>query len=309
MLYKTQIVTHLLPYEMKQYNRIIQSLIFATEYFESSDINNVELYVTLNLSNYLINWNSSEIKINDILNEFNIINNQLDACKKIIIKSEIITDNSILGTTAQKRKAINNVENDIKNFIFLDSDIYFHPSSVKYLIEASKNINNKYYVITPQTVKLWDETWDVITHKKFQNESYGFEKTFNPEVVLTQDIDVDIGISEVPTFKFGCGWLTLYSSSLLKFLNVPDELGSYGSEDAFWMFASMIMKDRGYDVQQYMLDGLYIAEDLRGNSFRKKFTMIDMKKENYIKHDTPIFAIILQKFSNNLKYKDRTEKE
>ena len=71
----------------------------------------------------------------------------------------------------------------------------------------------------------------------------------------------------------------------------------------------MIMKDRGYDVQQYMLDGLYIAEDLRGNSFRKKFTMIDMKKENYIKHDTPIFAIILQKFSNNLKYKDRTEKE
>ena len=94
---------------------------------------------------------------------------------------------------------------------------------------------------------------------------------------------------------------------MLKFIGIPDELGHYGSEDTFLMFACELMKQKNYDVQQYILNGLYIAEDkiYKDDTLRKKFVMVDLKKINYIKHNTPTFAMALQKFSNNLKVSRR----
>ena len=37
---------------------------------------------------------------------------------------------------------------------------------IKYNFELK--VDNDYYVITPQVVRLWDSSWDVIVNEKFQ---------------------------------------------------------------------------------------------------------------------------------------------
>lgn len=291
---------HVMPHEMDQYNECIQRLIQTLGQIDYPR-DEVELYTTLNLSPALIDWDKSSIKADEIQNEFNAINMQIHSIDKISINFEVIRDNSVLGTTAQKRKAIRIADDSIKDFIFLDSDIYFHWSTLKYLLEAAKRINNKYYIITPQIVKLWDETWDVITHKDFLQYPYGFEKTYDPNEVLAQNW-YDATITEIPTFKFGCGWFTLYSKSLWQFVDIPDILGGYGSEDTYLMFASAMMQQMGYDVQQYMIEGLFIAEDYKYRPNKYKDTIIrrTTKEDNYVKHNTPKFAEAMQSFQKKL---------
>ena len=301
---KTQIVMHVMPHEIDQYNECIQRLIQTLgqiEYPYHQQHDEIELYTTLNLSPQLTDWDKSSIKADEVQNEFNAVNRQIYSVGKISVNFEVIRDNSILGTTAQKRKAIRTADESIKDFIFLDSDIYFHWSTLKYLLEATKYINNKYYIITPQTIKLWDETWDVITHKDFLQYPYGFEKTYDPHGVFDQYWN-DASIAEVPTFKFGCGWFTLYSKSLWQFVDIPDALGGYGSEDTYLMFASAMMQQMGYDVQQYMIEGLFIAEDYkyRPNKYKNNIVRRETKEENYVKHNTPKFAEAMQAFQKKL---------
>jgi hypothetical protein len=299
---------HVMPHEMIQYNRCMKSLVQATgPFYHNYDTlgSPLELYVTLNLSPKLIDWQHSSIKQEEVIAEFNRCTEPLKATQKVSIKTDIITDDSILGTTAQKRKAVRQADESIKNFIFLDSDIYFHWSTLKYLVEATRYINNKFYIITPQTIKLWDETWDVITHQKFMDMPYGSNKEFEPSEIESLDFySIDAQIVEIPTFKFGCGWFTLYSANLWKFVDVPDELGPYGSEDTFLMAACMMMKDRGYDVQQYMLDGIYVSEDYkyRPQAYEGKVIRLTTKEQNYVKHNTLPFMELIQKFNKNLKF-------
>ena len=292
---------HVMPNELEQCRQSLWSLWKAAEEFEDDYCNDeLELYITLNLSGKVINWKESSIPQEQVIINFNNILSYNPV--QISIKSDIILSNIDMGTTAQKRNAIRQADKSIKNFIFLDPDIYFHWSTLKYIIDASKYIENEYYIITPQTVKLWDETWDVITNKKFIGEPYNFYKTFDSAKVVNQNI-TDVDLVEISTFKFGCGWFTLYSANLWKFVDIPDELGEYGSEDTFLMFACMIMKERGYDVQQYMLDGLYISEDYkyRPQSYEGKIVRYTTKEQNYVKHNTPKFAELINDFSKNLK--------
>jgi hypothetical protein len=299
---KTQIVMHVMPHEMTQFNRCVKALLLSLDQFDIGN-NALELYATLNLSPKLINLDANSITADVIINDFNNCIDPLRSTGKISIKSEIINDNSILGTTDQKRKAVRQSDTSIKNFIFLDSDIYFHWSTLKYLIDATQYIDNEFYVITPQTVKLWDESWDVITNERFAEFPYGFHKTIQPQEVENRDFnDISIQMAEVPTFKFGCGWFTLYSANLWKFTDIPDALGPYGSEDTFLMFASMLMKQHGYDIQQYMLEGLYIIEDhmYKPQSYEGKVSINTAKEQNYVKHNTPKFAELMQQFANKL---------
>ena len=306
---KTQIVMHIMPEEITQYERVANHLQLSSQYLDESD--QVCFYSTLNLSPELYDWEKSNIDKSKIIEDFNNINNKYFSwCESTF---NIIEDNSILGTTDQKRHIIKNSDSLIGQFIFLDSDIYFHEFTLKYLLNASKNIKEYFYIITPQTVKLWDDTWDVLTHKNFLEEECGFEKKFDPNLVLTQEIN-DVFLDKTNKYKFGCGWFVLYSRAFLEYVSIPDSFGPYGPEDTFWMFVADIL-EKSYPqkhiaetqidtkifnyISQYILNGLYIAEDYkyRPKKYENILYKID-QKASYREQAERNFIDEVKKFKN-----------
>ena len=74
---------------------------------------------------------------------------------------------------------------------------------------------------------------------------------------------------------------TLYSKSFWDFVTIPDELGGYGPEDTYGMESAKVAIKLGYDIKQFVMDGIYITEDYinRTPSFDGKIIPIDKKKE------------------------------
>ena len=49
--------------------------------------------------------------------------------------------------------------------------------------------------------------------------------------------------------------------NLLKLIDVPDSLSSYGLDDTFVEEGCRMMKQKGYDVKQYTLDNMLVCEN------------------------------------------------
>jgi len=281
-----------MPSEVEEYSDLIDKLTEAQQFLEDADW--ISVYATLNISDTLVDWKGSDLQPDFFLNKFKAIQDKCQWANELIF--EVVDDNSILGTTAQKRRA---VSRDYDQFIFLDCDIAFHPSTLKYILEASYQVQGKYF-ITPQTVKLWDYTWDVLTHSLFMQQLYGYEKHHDPIETYNQDItSVDVEVSSV--FKFGCGWFTLYSKEVLDFIGIPQWLGHYGPEDTYLMFASQLATAKGYDIKQYILNGLYVSENYvnRLNPYSNRLKINNLK-DSFRSEAENQFAVQLDKFNKTL---------
>lgn len=270
---RTQIVTHVMPNEIDEYEFIIDNLIKCKEYLEKKDW--VSVHATLNLSPQLIDWDNSELDKQFFIDKFNQIKEKCNWANEIIFN--IIEDDSILGTTSQKREAI---KGNYDQFIFLDCDIAFHPTTLKYMLEISYQVEGK-YLITPQTVKIgndFDNSWDVLVHNDYQNKEYTYYFTHDPNLTYNQNIE-NVSVKISPNFKFACGWFTLYSKEILDFIGIPEWLGHYGPEDTFIMSISEIIKHK-HDVSQYILEGIYISENYinRDNSYIDKLNINNLKQ-------------------------------
>jgi len=289
---RTQIVIHVLPGEIDEYEIILDNLFKSKDYLEEKDW--ISIYATLNLSPILINWDECKLDKQFFVDKFNQLKIKCNWANEVVFN--IIEDDSILGTTSQKRKAS---EENYDQFIFLDCDIAFHPTTLKYILETSYQLKGK-YIITPQTVKLWDWTWDVLVHKDFINKNYGYEKTHDPELTYNQFVD-NVTVTIFPNFKFGCGWFTLYSKEILNFIGIPLWLGHYGPEDTFLMFASELAIRKKYDIKQYILEGIYISENYikRINPYKEKLVMYNLKQEFKEKAERQ-FQIELSNFNNKI---------
>ena len=53
----------------------------------------------------------------------------------------------------------------------------------------------------------------------------------------------------------------IFSKNLLKLIDIPDSLGHYGLDDTFVSEASNILKEKKYDIQQYILNDIIVKED------------------------------------------------
>ena len=268
---KTQIVTHIMPGEIDEYEGVIDNLLKCSEYLEEKDW--ISIYATLNLSPELIEWEKCDIDKQFFIDKFENLKQKCTWANEIIFN--VIEDDSILGTTSQKREAI---KEQYDQFIFLDCDIIFHPTTLKYMLETSYQVKGKYF-ITPQTVKLWDYTWDILVNDKFKDEQYGYERLHPPHLTFNQEVD-NIEVDVTPNFKFGCGWFTLYSREILDFIGIPEWLGHYGPEDTFLMYASEIAKNKNHNIIQYLIKGIYVSENYieRENPYKEKLKMINLKQ-------------------------------
>jgi hypothetical protein len=289
----TQIVIHLLPHEIDWFEWQIKQLKQGSYYLEEND--KVIIDVTLNLN--LINWDHSQLPKQFFIKKFNQIKKLCDWCETQFIVDE---EDKCLGCDDKRREAIRSTTAD--NILYLDSDLIFKPELLSYIICAAKIVEEPYYIISPQTIKMWDNSWDVLVNKKHINTPADMEIYHNtdPFKSISDPIE-DISIVPINQFKFGGGWFNLLSTKLLKLTDIPDSFGPYGIDDLYVMVCCDIMKQKGYNVQQYILEGEIVTENFkyRWNPYQEFLYLIN-KQNEFRKQAESNLAIEIKKFINKI---------
>jgi hypothetical protein len=289
---KTLIVTHVMPLELEMFERFISYYVNTFKYLDPLK-DNITLYATLNLNPELTDWENSELKPQWFIDKFT------KAMEGIPSYLQIIIDDSLWGTTQQKREVI---KMDYDQFIFVDPDIAVHEQLLKIQLMAADKLTGP-FVLSPNIPRWWDDSWDYLVHPDFkQNEFSQFKDLSLWDKTFQQNID-SVDLKMLNTFKFGCGMHTLYSKEFWDIIGIPEEFGGYGSEDTFAMLASFIARKAGIDIRQYLLDGIYITEDRdevrRTPSYKSKIT-ISNKKQNYQKNSNDLMDGLLRNFAKSL---------
>jgi len=242
-----------MPWEL-DYALLSFTQLKKSKYYLNED-DKVYIDVTLNLSSYLINWDNTLIPKKFFINKFQNLQSLL---KDYTCRFKIYDGDKLYGGL---NTTFESTEDHIDYYMFLNPDMYFSENLLAYLIESSKHIKNEYFIITPQIPKLWDTTWDPISHPHYCDIPYDswnnldaydvryFSKINNEEVKLTP----------LYTHKWA-GWMDLYNKKMWKTFWSVEGWNGYGAHDWYTMLLTQYAKNKGVDVQQYVLNNMLVCE-------------------------------------------------
>lgn len=287
-----KITCHLMPWELDYALLSFTQLKKSKYYLDEKD--KVYIDVTLNLSSYIINWEESRIPKDFFINKFKSLQPLL---KDYICHFEIYNDNKLFGGLDSQ---LLSTENHIDGYTVLNPDIYFSENLLSLLIEGSKSVTNKYFTITPQIPKLWDNTWDVISHPKYNGISYKEWNTLDTyDVRYFNKYQIDeIRLTPTNTHKWA-GWMDLYNkNSWNDFWVSHKDWTGYGPCDWYSMILSQYAKTKGVDFQQYILENQIVCEyeigPLKDKNFSKYYK--DMLVLNNIPNQREQFESRMQEY-------------
>ena len=255
------IILHCLPREIDELERIVNHLKRSSHFLGKDD--EVILDFTLNLSDKLTDWETSQLPKEFFADKFDMMKQKCDWTSKNIF--EINDGNRCLGINDKRRNSIR--ENNPKNFMYLDTDVYFSMFNLSYIFRALEQIDNEYYVLNSQLLRLWDSSWNMISNERYIPMGYDSKiwLKYDPFKLDSEVFEYSstIGIKELNGFKFGGGWFNVFSANLLKEIDIPDSLSSYGLDDTFVEEGCRMMQQKGYDIKQYTLDNMLVCENRR----------------------------------------------
>jgi hypothetical protein len=249
---------HIFPNEIERYKRFISNLKSSLDVLNKTELNNLYLHTTLNLNKTIINQSTITNKIEfDICLMFTNLSNSLGIRNYVNInKSE-----DFKGVNEHRRITIDNSKSG-DAIIFLDSDIYFHKNLLKYQIHFFnflKNTGKKYFIVSPQTIKLWDNTWNCIVNKKYLNEPFDFRTKIIPDNIVKKNYG-KIKLIPIDTFKYGGGWFNCISADLLKLIHIPRTFVGYGPDDTYIMECCKLLSKKA-EVTQYIIENMVVCEE------------------------------------------------
>jgi hypothetical protein len=249
------IVYHIMPWEI-DYTLLTFQQLKKSKYYLPEDVN-ITINSALNLSSFLINWEDSKLPKEYFIEKYKTLSILLKDYNHIPF---IYEGNELWGHLDLQRDVI---KNNSDYYIGICPDMYFSEYLLSYLVQAAKEIKNEYFVLTPQICRMWDESWEILTHDKYKiGPHYGWEKT-----VDIYDVDnylhtenEEISITPINQNKWA-GWFELYNKDFYEDLvRVPDDWHGYGAWDYYGLIICHYAKQKGYDFQQYRLDGQVIFE-------------------------------------------------
>lgn len=263
---KVKIFYLIMPWQI-DYALLSYTQLKKSKYHISDDIE-IEIDTHLNLSNYLIDWDKSQLPKEHFISKYNDLANLLVDYKhnNIIYEGD---DN--YGLLDMQKLAI---QEDVDYYISICPDMYFSEYALSYLIESAKVIPNKYFTVTPQIHKMWDHTWDEITDPDWMDVPY--DKWDNSDIFdiryKTKSSDKEVSLYPTERSKWAI-WFDLYSKEFYENLcPVHDDWVGYGPWDWYSMMLSEFAQKQGVDFQQYLLKGQTIFEYQIGPLKDRDFT-------------------------------------
>lgn len=265
----------------------------------------MDIDLTFCMSAEITDWDATKLPREYFLDKFYTLSPLWDWSKSPRIHVEFNT--AILGCVSQRRWSLDRAD-EYDFTLWLDTDVFFKDTTLLYLaasFQAVKVEGLSNFIITPQFVKQWDTSWDILVNESYHNEVLLYHEKadiFN-ETLLDHG---EVSLMPIPTYKFAGGWCTLLSNDLLKLIGVPESLGHYGLEDTFIVEASKVMQS--YNLpntpRQYVLANHLVGETYvhRCNDHMKKFVVSRHRKEEFREIATRAFG------SELLKFRDRVTK-
>ena len=216
----------------------------------------VEIDTALNLSEYLIDWDESALPKQFFIDKYIQLSELLIDYKH---NQKVYQGSELYGHLDLQRDSI---AEHIDGYVIMCPDMYFGETTLTYLIQAAQQVPEEYYVITPQTYKLWDGSWDVLVNPLYMHEPYdSWPHVDTFDIIHNDTYAADIvGLERIPYSKYA-GWFDLYSKSFYeKLAPIPQEWKGYGSWDSYSSMVADAFKQQGGDYSQYVLQGKTIFE-------------------------------------------------
>jgi len=297
---KTDIIIHVLPFEIDRFEYQILELKKCSSLLNTDD--QIIIDATLNINDMLIDWKNSSIPKDFFIDRFLHLKNLCDYAECVF---DVDDKEKCLGINAKRRNSIRERADKCDSFLYLDNDMVYPHHALRYALDAAKLVNTEYYLISPQSTQLWDDSWKVLVNDSYSNVGCDKITEQNPFEVCSR-VYGDIEVVPVDGFKFGGGWFNLFSSKLLSYTDIPDELGGYGLDDMYVMQACQIMKSFGMPVQQYILKNLVVTQNYRYGyhmqDVYKKFIPFINKKEMFITNAKNHYQMVIQRFWEKCKH-------
>jgi len=258
---KIVITSFVMPHELDDLERVLVDLNKASKFIDGV---NYEFYISFSVSDYLFDWENSKVDKQFFIDRFN----SLKPLTNWASKSTYQIRDEIMGAFQCKRYAHLECE-DATHFIWLDTDICFDERILFYMENAVNVLQEEKidkYFVTPEIVKYWDTTWDCLVNQKFINKELDYCKICNPFVDSGEhgDVSIETVINNVvgqPKTKFGAGWFTLLSKSLLDKIPLPESMGAYGPDDTFLMWGIEKLNQKGENIYQFKLKNYVVCEN------------------------------------------------
>ena len=289
-----KITCHLMPWELDYALLSFTQLKKSKYYLDDKD--KIYIDVTLNLSSYIINWEESKIPKEFFINKFKSLQPLL---KDYICRFKIYDKNELYGGLNTQIEA---TEDHIDYYIVLNPDMYFSENLLSILIEGSKSVSNKYFTITPQIPKLWDNTWDTISHPNWNGIPHkDWDKLDTYDIrYFMKNITDGIRLTPIDTHKWA-SWMDLYNKNTwIDFWMHHKDWVGYGPCDWYTMILTQYAKNNGVDFQQYILENQLTCEyeigPLKDKNFSKYYK--DMLVLNNIPNQREQFETKMQEYLN-----------
>ena len=224
---------HLMPWEIDSALSVSEKLRRSSYYLQKGD--DVRLDFILNLSDAIIDWDKSKLDKQFFIDKFKSLNQVNDWSD---YNTKIYEGNEIWGHLDAFRDVVkDDVECDA--YISLTPNIYFHNSLLFYIFRSIESINHDYYWITPEVVKLWDSSWDMLVNEHFidvPHEKHHLIDSYSIEKVVNDNLNnVSLTKSTSDYYKWA-GWFDVHSSKLFDLIMYPDHWKGYGPMDTFFIY-------------------------------------------------------------------------
>jgi len=260
---KYHVSIHISPYEIDNYQTFIHQLRRNLNYVKDDII----FSPFLNLSNYFYDWKNSTLQPEYFVNRFNKLNNIVK--EYCTLDEHVNFEELILGAFSYKTMFLEQYKDKVDAFIWFDSDMIFPDNTLPCLIYFHQSVHTKHCIITPQIVRLWDDTWDVLVNKKYMDTPPSHENYFGFDgYKLFKPNDEDLIVRENNSnFKFASGWCNLLSANLFRdYIDFTSDLGHYGPDDTFIMYLLDYYKfQKNNDIKQYVINNLIVTENYLHN--------------------------------------------
>lgn len=248
------------PWEIDALERVLMSLKEAS-CFCDNDVR-YTLSITLDITDKRTDWNKSIIPSTFFKDKFENLKTLCNWCN---VDFDYNEQNDCFGSAAKRRKDSIKYKDKCDAFIWLDPDMYFPMHILQVLNVGLNSIKDKLYILTPELIRYWDSSWDVIVNKNFLNEPHNHRDYFDMYSVnkVAQEIDSPyISKLDNGTIKFGGGWFTCISHDLMQTATVPDFIGEYGPDDTWLTHFSYEYNrsKRSVAVSQHVMKNVVVTE-------------------------------------------------